>query len=123
MIATHNLDEDKFLKVLNRKCFICPSIALTVEDNLLASINYGNISVLFNNDVIDPSINSNALLLSGDGYTSCINSSDANILSNTELVDKIKNDYFNNKSFMYYVDENICKSAAAISITMEEAEC
>lgn len=57
LVAMHNLSADNLETALNRGGFPMPSIAVT-KDNISHN-NFGEVSVLFGNDTIDPEINNN----------------------------------------------------------------
>ena len=122
MVAVHSLSIENMEKVLDRNSFICPSIAYTTEENCLCNYNYGEISVVFSEDTINPLKNPNSLLLSGDGYTSTIpRTFNTDNISDDELVKLVKDSYFDNKSFMYTANFGSCKAAAAVPIYLDQA--
>lgn len=57
LVAMHNLSADNLETALNRGGFPMPSIAVT-KDNISHN-NFGEVSVLFDKDTIDPEINNN----------------------------------------------------------------
>jgi len=58
LMAIHNLNEDKLKGILELGGFPVPSIAIT-DPNKVNHSQFGNISVLFNKDTIDPSNSKN----------------------------------------------------------------
>ena len=66
LIAVHNLNEEKLLKTLELGGFPIPSIAITKSS--IGHNGYGEISVLFNKDTIDPK-NSDNKVFGADAYT------------------------------------------------------
>lgn len=67
LIAVHNMTTEQLMKTLDLGGFPMPSIAVTKAD--LGHDMYGNISVLFYKDTIDPKANKNNKVYSGDAYT------------------------------------------------------
>ena len=67
LIAIHNLSTDEMMKSLDLGGFPMPSIAITKAE--LGHNQYGNISVLFGKDTIDPRLSRNNKVYSGDAYT------------------------------------------------------
>lgn len=119
LFALHNLNIESFEKVLERNAFICPSIAITTKDNILGNSNYGNITVIFKDEITNPYLNENAVLLSGDGYTGMVNQHIIDSLSDNEAVELIKNEYNEQEAFIFIADENICKASAAVPISKD----
>lgn len=67
LVALHNLSEEKLLKVLQLGGFPMPSIAVTRPN--LAHDQFGDITVIFGRDTIDPQRSSANRVFSRDGYT------------------------------------------------------
>ena len=67
LVALHNLSEEKLLKVLDLGGFPMPSIAITRAD--MGHEQFGDITVIFGRDTIDPKIDSRNKVFSRDGYT------------------------------------------------------
>lgn len=67
LVALHNLSEEKLLKVLQLGGFPMPSIAVTRPN--LAHDQFGDITVIFGRDTIDPQRSSVNRVFSRDGYT------------------------------------------------------
>lgn len=68
LMAIHNLNEDKLKGILELGGFPYPSIAIT-NPSKLSHEGYGDISVLFNKDTINPESNSKNKVYSRDAYT------------------------------------------------------
>ena len=68
LMAIHNLNEDKLKGILELGGFPYPSIAIT-NPSKISHEGYGNISVLFNKDTINPESNSKNKVYSRDAYT------------------------------------------------------
>lgn len=67
LIAIHNLSEQKLLDTLDLGGFPMPSIAVVKADQ--GHSNYGDISVIFGRDTIDPKMNRTNKLYGSDAYT------------------------------------------------------
>lgn len=67
LVALHNLTEDKFLKTLELGGFPMPSIAITKAD--IPHTNFGDITVVFGKDTIDPKGNRKNTVYSADAWT------------------------------------------------------
>lgn len=67
LIAVHNLSEDKLKGVLELGGFPMPSIAITKAN--MSHEGFGDISVLFRKDTIDPERDSSNKVYSGDAWT------------------------------------------------------
>lgn len=67
LVALHNLSEEKLLKVVQLGGFPMPSIAVTRPN--LAHDQFGDITVIFGRDTIDPQRSSVNRVFSRDGYT------------------------------------------------------
>lgn len=67
LVALHNLTEEKLLKVLDLGGFPMPSIAVTKPS--LAHDNFGDITVVFGRETIDPQRDSRNKVLSRDAWT------------------------------------------------------
>ena len=67
LVALHNLSEEKLLKVLRLGGFPMPSIAVTRAD--MAHDQFGDITVIFGKDTIDPQRSTANRVFSRDGYT------------------------------------------------------
>lgn len=67
LVALHNLSGEKLLKVLRLGGFPMPSIAVTRAD--MAHDQFGDITVIFGKDTIDPQRSTANRVFSRDGYT------------------------------------------------------
>lgn len=67
LIAIHNLNAEQMLNTLELGGFPMPSIAITKAD--MGHDMYGDVSVLFRKDTIDPKAKSANKVYSGDAYT------------------------------------------------------
>ena len=67
LIALHNLTEDKFLKTLKLGGFAMPSIAITKSD--IPHTNFGDITVVFGRETIDPESDPRNTVYSADAWT------------------------------------------------------
>lgn len=68
LMAIHNLNEDKMKGILELGGFPYPSIAIT-KPSEISHEGYGDISVLFNKDTINPELSSKNKVYSRDAYT------------------------------------------------------
>lgn len=67
LIALHNLDETKLLKTLKLGGFPMPSIAITKSD--IPHTNFGNITVVFGKETVDPKFDRRNIVYSADAWT------------------------------------------------------
>ena len=67
LIALHNLDETKLLKTLKLGGFPMPSIAITKSD--IPHTNFGNITIVFGKETIDPKFDKRNTVYSADAWT------------------------------------------------------
>ena len=67
LIAVHNLTANELEKTFNLGGFPMPSIAVTKDD--YSHTEYGEVSVLFSRDTIDPKVNQNNKIYGGDAWT------------------------------------------------------
>jgi len=67
LIAVHNLSEEKLLKSLKLGGFPMPSIAVTKHDS--QHTGFGDISLIFGKDTINPDVNSENKVYGGDAWT------------------------------------------------------
>lgn len=67
LVALHNITEDKFLKTLELGGFPMPSIAITKAD--IPHTNFGDITVVFGRETIDPKANRKNTVYSADAWT------------------------------------------------------
>ena len=69
LVAIHNTTEDKLLNALELGGLPSPSIAVMKAQNMRGNSNFGNISLVFDKSTIDPQLNKNNKVYSGDAYT------------------------------------------------------
>lgn len=69
LIAVHNVTEDKLLNSLKLGGLPSPSIAVMKARMVDANANFGNISLVFHRNTIDPQADSDNKLYSSDAYT------------------------------------------------------
>ena len=67
LVALHNLSEDNLLRVIELDGFPMPSIAVTKTE--LPHENYGNITVVFGRDTIDPKLDERNVVYDRDAWT------------------------------------------------------
>ena len=67
LVALHNLSEDNLLRVIDLGGFPMPSIAVTTTE--LPHENYGNITVVFGRETIDPESDSRNVVYDRDAWT------------------------------------------------------
>ena len=67
LIALHNLDETKLLKTLKLGGFPMPSIAITKSD--IPHTNFGDITVVFGKETVDPKFDKRNTVYSADAWT------------------------------------------------------
>ena len=85
LVALHNLSEQNLLRVLQLGGFPMPSIAVTKVD--LPHENYGNISIVFGRNTIDPEVDSRNVVYDRDAWTPTAPSTDVKL--KTEAVDSL----------------------------------
>lgn len=69
LIAVHNISESNLLKSLDLGGFPMPSIAVMRARQADANADYGDISVVFRKDTIDPEVNRSNKVYGGDAWT------------------------------------------------------
>lgn len=69
LIATHNMHADELEKVLDLGGFPMPSIAVMKADRTDANAGYGEVTVIFDKDTIDPKKDPKNKVYSGDAWT------------------------------------------------------
>ena len=90
LVALHNLSEGKLLKVLQLGGFPMPSIAITRAD--IAHDQFGDITVIFGKDTIDPQRSTANRVFSRDGYTPTVPTVDYKV--NERVGEKIRKKYY-----------------------------
>lgn len=119
MVATHAISAENLQRAMVRDAFICPSVMYTKESNALANYNYGDISVVFDEDSIRPNIGNT--LYTGDRYTSMLDRTRSlDNLTNEQLVSELRNnnnnDYdpiqavYKQNNLTFMTGNKICKA-------------
>lgn len=90
LVALHNLSEEKLLKVLELGGFPMPSIAVTTPE--LAHDDFGDITVVFGRETIDPQRDSRNKVFSRDAWTPTVPR--AEYKPNEKVLDKISKKYY-----------------------------
>ena len=70
LIAIHNIFEDQFMKILDIGGFAAPSIAVIRKD--MTHATFGEISVVFGKDTIDPMLHQKNKIFRGDAWTETV---------------------------------------------------
>ena len=89
LIAVHNLSQEKLEGDLDLGGIPMPSIAVTKAD--IGHEGFGDITVLFRKDTIDPTLNKENKIYGGDAYTPMFPTVDYK--ANSEVIDKISKKY------------------------------
>lgn len=82
LVALHNLTEDKFLKTLELGGFPMPSIAVTKAD--IPHTAFGDITVVFGKETIDPRANRKNAVYSADAWTPVVPNVEYEVNSSAE---------------------------------------
>ena len=90
LIALHNLDETKLLKTLKLGGFPMPSIAITKSD--IPHTNFGNITVVFGKETVDPKFDKRNTVYSADAWTPLFPRIEYE--ANEKAASKIRNRYY-----------------------------
>ena len=90
LIALHNLDETKLLKTLKLGGFPMPSIAITKSD--IPHTNFGNITIVFGKETIDPKFDKRNTVYSADAWTPLFPRIEYE--ANEKAASKIRNKYY-----------------------------
>ena len=90
LIALHNLDETKLLKTLKLGGFPMPSIAITKSD--IPHTNFGNITVVFGKETVDPKFDRRNTVYSADAWTPLFPRIEYE--ANEKAATKIRNRYY-----------------------------
>lgn len=90
LIALHNLDETKLLKTLKLGGFPMPSIAITKSD--IPHTNFGNITVVFGKETVDPKFDRRNTVYSADAWTPLFPRIEYE--ANEKAASKIRNRYY-----------------------------
>ena len=93
LMAIHNLNEDKLNGVLDLGGFPYPSIAIT-KPSTISHEGYGDISVIFKPDAINPELNAKNKVYSRDAYTPRFPTLEYKVSSNeSKNIRKVIGDY------------------------------
>lgn len=90
LVALHNLSEEKLMKVLDLGGFPMPSIAITRAD--LGHEQFGNITVVFGKETIDPKADYRNKVYSKDAYTPTVPKVEYEI--NDKVLEKLAKKYY-----------------------------
>lgn len=90
LIALHNLNETKLLKTLKLGGFPMPSIAITKSD--IPHTNFGNITIVFGKETIDPKFDKRNTVYSADAWTPLFPRIEYE--ANEKAASKIRNRYY-----------------------------
>lgn len=90
LIALHNLDETKLLKTLKLGGFPMPSIAITKSS--IPHTNFGNITIVFGKETIDPKFDKRNTVYSADAWTPLFPRIEYE--ANEKAASKIRNRYY-----------------------------
>lgn len=94
LIAVHNVTEDKLDKILSADGMPMPSIAVAKAD--IGHSDFGNISLVFGSETVDPKANRNNKVYSADAWTPVFPSTEYEANQATET--RVKNLYTSIKS-------------------------
>ncbi len=113
LVAIHNTTEDKLLNALELGGLPSPSIAVMKAQNMRGNSNFGNISLVFDKSTIDPQLNKNNKVYSGDAYTPVsprveykLNDKIANNLYD-KMIDLTKGNYPFNLNSVDFAPQNV----------------
>lgn len=90
LFAIHNLNTSKFMKSYNLGGLAMPSIAIAKAD--VGHTNFGDISLVFSSDTINPEQNTKNKVYSADAWTPTFPQIEYE--ANTEVADKIRDKYY-----------------------------
>ncbi len=104
LVALHNLSEDNLLRVLELGGFPMPSIAITKTD--LAHNNYGDITVVFGRETVDPENDSRNIVYDRDAWTPTIPKVDVKLSKQkvNDLIDELQENAGGVSSYKRSVD-------------------
>lgn len=90
LVALHNLSEDKLLRVVELGGFPMPSIAVTTTE--LPHENYGDITVVFGRETVDPESDSRNVVYDRDAWTPTTPTVDVKLSEQgvSELIESLK---------------------------------
>ena len=105
LIAVHNLSGDQLLKSIERGGFPMPSIAVMKQTQ--GHDRYGDVSVIFGKDTIDPKKSTANKVYGGDAWTPTYPTIEYK--PNEKVLEKISDKYYDlRKRFGYDVERAIC---------------
>lgn len=119
LIAIHNLTEQNLLDTLNLGGFPMPSIAIVKADQ--GHSEYGDISVIFGKETIDPQINSKNAIYGGDAWTPTYPTIEYKVAE--KVADRIRNKYYDlARKFGYDDVRPLYKYANDLEDTLNKAK-
>ncbi len=119
LIAIHNLTEQNLLDTLNLGGFPMPSIAVVKADQ--GHSEYGDISVIFGKETIDPQINSKNAIYGGDAWTPTYPTIEYKVAE--KVADRIRNKYYDlARKFGYDDVRPLYKYANDLEDTLNKAK-
>ena len=119
LIAIHNLTEQNLLDTLNLGGFPMPSIAVIKADQ--GHSEYGDISVIFGKETIDPQINSKNAIYGGDAWTPTYPTIEYKVAE--KVADRIRNKYYDlARKFGYDDVRPLYKYANDLEDTLNKAK-
>lgn len=119
LIAIHNLSEQKLLDTLDLGGFPMPSIAVVKSDQ--GHSEYGDISVIFGKETIDPQINSKNAIYGGDAWTPTYPIIEYKVAE--KVADRIRNKYYDlTRKFGYDDVRPLYKYANDLEDTLNKAK-
>lgn len=104
LVALHNLSEDNLLRVLQLGGFPMPSIAVTRVD--LPHENYGDITIVFGKETIDPELNSKNVVYDRDAWTPTTPRTDVKLKKDSvdTLINSLESEVSEYGGYKYDVD-------------------
>ena len=119
LIAIHNLTEQNLLDTLNLGGFPMPSIAVVKADQ--GHSEYGDISVIFGKETIDPQISSKNAIYGGDAWTPTYPTIEYKVAE--KVADRIRNKYYDlARKFGYDDVRPLYKYANDLEDTLNKAK-
>lgn len=119
LVALHNLSEEKLLKVLQLGGFPMPSIAITRAD--MGHEQFGDITVIFGKDTIDPQRDSRNKVFSRGGYTPTVPRVEYKV--NEKAEERIHKKYYElARKYGYEIMRPMYKYANDLDGTLNNAE-
>ena len=119
LIAIHNLTEQNLLDTLNLGGFPMPSIAVVKADQ--GHSEYGDISIIFGKETIDPQINSKNAIYGGDAWTPTYPTIEYKVAE--KVADRIRKKYYDlARQFGYDDVRPLYKYANDLEDTLNKAK-